>query len=146
MLYHHASQFLGLSEIPGHKDHPWIVWAHSLCGLAASDETAWCSSAMNAWAFGCGLERSKSAAARSWLKVGQTVAIADEDRGDVVILKRGDGPQPGPEILKAPGHVGIFVEYQGDRVLLLGGNQRNKVSFETFAVKDILGIRRLRQA
>ena len=62
---------------------------------------------------------------------------------DVVILRRGGGDQPGPEVLDAPGHVGFFAGHEDPNVLLLGGNQGDSVSVAPFAAARILGVRRL---
>jgi hypothetical protein len=61
----------------------------------------------------------------------------------VVILKRGDGPQPGPEVLQAPGHVGLFHGLDAGGVRLLAGNQGNAVTVATFPRDQVLGVRRL---
>ena len=68
------------------------------------------------------LPRSKSLRARSWLTVGRPVAIDEAEAGfDVVILKRGKAKQPGPDVIEAPGHVGLFTGREGNFVLVLGG-------------------------
>lgn len=145
--YDIASHFLGIKEVSGQKDNPFIVWALSLCGLPDfHDETPWCSAFVNAITFILSIPRSKSAAARSWLRVGKEISLSGAEVGnDIVILKRGEGIQPGPEVLNAPGHVGFFAGVLPDikKVRVLGGNQSNSVSFATFDEKNILGIRRL---
>jgi uncharacterized protein (TIGR02594 family) len=145
-LYDFAQRFVGLHEIAGAKSNGFIQWAHSLCGLPdATDEVAWCSSWLNALAWMLRLPRSKSAAARSWLNVGTPVEIADAEPGfDVVILKRGTGPQPGPEITSgAQGHVGLFAGVDQAFVLVLGGNQGDVVSIARYPIASVLGVRRL---
>lgn len=139
-----ALRFTGVKEIPGTKDHPFIVWCLSLCGLSEHDETPWCSAFMNGICYILGLPRSGSAAARSWLKVGVPIDIENAIVGlDVVILARGEGIQPGPEEINAPGHVGLFSCVDNGKVKILGGNQSDMVSIESFPVSQILGIRRL---
>lgn len=146
-LLDHARQFIGLREIPGAKHNPWIVWAFTLCGLDATDEDAWCSAAVNGWAYGIpGCPRSRSARARSWLHVGQAVTLENAKQGfDVLVFKRGSGPQPGPDVINAPGHVGLFAGRSVDPayVMCLGGNQSNEVTIGRMPVADLLGIRRL---
>lgn len=143
-----AQRYTGIRELSATgQDHPLVQWWFSCCGwsLDTPDETPWCSAFVNGIAWELRLPQSRSAAARSWLTVGKTVALADALIGnDVVILKRGAG-QAGPEILTAPGHVGFFAGYTpgSPSFLLLGGNQGNAVSQAYFPVKDILGIRRL---
>lgn len=142
-----AKRFVGhVKEVPGEKDHPFIVWALYLCGLKDEhDETAWCSAFVNAICFICGIKGSMSASARSWLKVGAPVykvsaAIAGQD---IVVFKRGDGPQPGPEVLNAPGHVAFYVSHDSTHVNTLDGNVGNQVTFTSHPIEQILGIRRL---
>lgn len=144
-----AQRYVGIREIGGAKDHPLVVWWLSLCGFGfdVHDETPWCAAFVNGIAWELRLPRSKSAAARSWLTVGRSVPLSEaETAADVVVLKRGTGEQPGPEVLAAPGHVGFFAGRdtdRADRVLVLGGNQGDGVTVQPFPVSQILGIRRL---
>jgi len=127
-------------------NHPLISWWLSLCGFSMTtpDEVAWCSAFVNGIAWELRRPRSKSAAARSWLRVGTPIALEEaRAEDDVVILSRGAGVQPGPDVLEAPGHVGLFAGLEGDRVLVLGGNQGDGVSLAPFARARVLGIRRL---
>jgi hypothetical protein len=62
---------------------------------------------------------------------------------DVVIFKRGSGNQPGPDVIEAPGHVGFFAGREGNRVLVLGGNQSDSVNVSRYPSRRLLGIRRL---
>jgi uncharacterized protein (TIGR02594 family) len=135
-------------ELPGGKDHPFIQWCHMLCGLGPDtpDEIAWCASFINAICFLQGLPRTKSAAARSHLRLPREITLVDARIGyDIVIFKRGKGPQPGPEVLDAPGHVGFYSGVQGEGVWILGGNQKNGVTRQWFPTADIIGIRRLKE-
>lgn len=140
-----ARRFLGLHELPGAAHEPFIQWCFSLCagfGKDTADEVPWCSAFMQGIAYIHGLPRSGKASARSWLGVGYAVEADRAMAGDVVILKRGTGDQPGPEVLDAPGHVGLLVGFKpGGLVSLLGGNQGDKVSIADFPVERILGIR-----
>lgn len=149
--YEHAQRYVGIIlERPGGLDHPLIQWWLSLCslGMAAHDETPWCSAFCNGIAWDLRLPRSKSAAARSWLLVGQPVTIEDgKALDDVVILTRGAGEQPGPLVTSgAPGHVGFFggYDYHLDVVHVLGGNQSNGITVMPFKRSRVLGVRRLR--
>lgn len=118
-----------------------------LAGLGPNepDETAWCGSFMAAMAWLQALPRPKGpAAARAWLTLSTPIALTDAIVGfDVVILQRGTGPQPGPDVIKAPGHVGLFGGRERDRVLILGGNQSNAVTIARYPVAQVLGVRRL---
>jgi len=144
-----AQRYIGIHELAGAgRDHPLIQWWLSLCSLPmdSPDETPWCSAFVNGIAWELRLPRSKSAAARSWLAVGVPIPIGEARPGfDVVIFKRGDGPQPGPDVLQAPGHVAWFagVDPQTDGVLALGGNQSDGVSVARFSSWSVLGFRRV---
>lgn len=142
-----GQRFIGTTEIAGSAaNNPLIQWWISLCGAAPTtpDETAWCSAFTNGICWALRLPRSKSLAARSWLTVGQAIALDQAEVGfDVVVLKRGEGNQPTAEVLDAPGHVGFYAGREGASVLILGGNQNNSVSVMKFPATRILGIRRL---
>jgi uncharacterized protein (TIGR02594 family) len=146
--FQQAQRFVGIHEQkePG-KDHPLIQFALSLCTgftVDSPDETPWCSAFVNLICWLLALPRSKSAAARSWLNVGARIALADATPGfDVVILQRGEGPQPGPEVLTAQGHVGFFAGWQDDRVLVLGGNQGDAVNISSYPKARVLAVQRL---
>lgn len=147
--YELAQRYVGIRELAGQDDHPLIQWWLSLCGLGAHehDETPWCSAFLNGIAWELRLPRSKSAAARSWLAVGRPISSYREavPGFDVVVLSRGAAPQPGPEVLHAPGHVGLFagMDDKTYKVQLLAGNQGNAVSIAPFDPDRILGVRRL---
>lgn len=137
-----ASRFEGLLEAPGATSNPQILAMLRLdAKWPSGDEVPWCSAFVNYIAWLLNLPRSKSLAARSWLAVGDPVT--EPKRGDVVVLQRGGGHQPGPEILQAPGHVGFVASLSGDTVQVLGGNQANTVSRAAFPLSRVLGYRRI---
>lgn len=142
-----AQRYIGIRELTGAATHPLIAWWHSLCNdrYDTPDSVPWCSAFVNGVAWELRLPRSKSAAARSWLGVGRGIVLAEAQVGfDLVVLMRGDGQQPGPEVLAAPGHVGFYAGIgTNGSVLVLGGNQGDAVSVATFSPTRILGIRRL---
>lgn len=142
-----AQRYVGLvHEFAGERNHPLIQWWFSLCGYAIDtpDEIPWCSAFMNGIAWELRLPRSKSAAARSWLLIGTPININDAiPENDVVILKRGGTNEPGPEVIKAQGHVGFFAGIEDGRVLVLGGNQGDEVNISGFPIERVLGVRRL---
>jgi len=144
-LYHLAQRFVGIKEVPGKQHNPLIL---SMLQLDAAwpegDEVAWCSGFLNFICWLLRLPRSKSLRARSWLGVGTPVMLEDARVGwDIVILSRGPGEQPGPEVIDAPGHVGLYAGHYTTRVLLLGGNQSDTVQVSQYARDRILGVRRL---
>jgi len=140
-----ASRFIGTKEIAGTASNPLVLAMLRLDNTwPDDDEVPWCSAFVNFVAWMLRLPRSKSLAARSWLQVGKAVEKALAIPGyDVVILQRGDGAQPGAEVISAPGHVGFFAGDDRTNVHIVGGNQNNSVSVEAFPVTRILGIRRL---
>lgn len=148
--YSMAERFVGTEEINGDKDNPRILsWLRHDNKWPEHDEVPWCSAFANEVCWLLRLPRSKSLRARSWLRVGTPVKLEDAVPGyDVVILQRGSGVQPGPDVIDAPGHVGFFAGTEkdanlNDMVLLLGGNQGDSVSVGRFRASRVLGIRRL---
>lgn len=151
-----AQRFVGIRERSAFgKDHPFIVWCLEGVGLpeGVQDEVPWCGAFASRIAWMLRLPRAKTARAREWLSVGVPLALTEaRAENDVVILKRGGGDQPGPEVLEAPGHVGFFAGIERnpllDRralgfVLVLGGNQGDSVSIQRFPADRVLGVRRL---
>ena len=140
-----ASRFVGLKEVPGHKDHPMILAMLQLDSeWPDGDEVPWCSAFMNFVCWLLRLPRSKHLRARSWLEVGQAIELSEARVGsDVVILMRGEGEQPGPEVLDAPGHVGFYAGHSHTWIQLLGGNQKNMVGVNAYPVGRVLGVRRV---
>jgi len=153
--YTMAKRFVGVKEVRGGVTHPLIAFAHNIAEdddpnhvqAANDDETPWCSSFVNLVMYLLYLPRSKSRMARSWLVVGEPVTLLQAEIGyDVVVLSRGAGPQPGADVLTAPGHVGLFAGIaglDGANVRILGGNQGDSVSERVYPVHRVLGIRRI---
>lgn len=153
-----AKQYLGMKEVPGHESNPAILAMLKLdMKWPTADEVPWCSAFVNWVCFNMGLEESYSLRARSWLLVGKALevektlhqvcyGIAPLPSNTVVILKRGRN-QPGPEVTKAPGHVGFLSGADTDaaKVYLVGGNQGDKVSRRAYPMTQILGIRKLKR-
>lgn len=149
---------LKVTERSGDRDHPAIQWAHELCRLGESvaDEIAWCSSIINLAAALTGYRRSRSAAARSWLNGQLGALVTDRSlfastmrrlRGNenvVLIFKRGSGRgQLGADVLDAPGHVAVFLDYFDSRlheVQVIGGNQSNAMTETWMPIDTLIGI------
>lgn len=148
-----AMRFVGTEEVEGVHSNPQVLAMLQLDqAWPQDDEVAWCSAFVNYVAWLLRLPRSKNLAARSWLNVGLPVDLERAEAGfDVVILRRGDGAQPGPEVINAPGHVGFFAKFEptvsgakrSGRVHLLGGNQGDMVNVSSFDAQRVLGVRRL---
>lgn len=144
-LFDIAQRFIGVKEVDGAHSNPAVLAMLQLdAAWPQDDSVSWCSAFVNYCAWLLRLPRSKSLAARSWLAVGRPVALDDALVGfDVAILSRGDGPQPGPDVLNAPGHVGIVAGVDATTVHLLGGNQGDSVNITSFPRSRVLGVRRL---
>ena len=140
-----AQRFTGTKEIEGSMDNPQLMAMLSLdMAWPEHDEVPWCSAFANYVCWLLRLPRSKSLMARSWLSIGRPITINEAQAGfDVVILKRGQDPQPGPEVTDAPGHVAFFAGQSGGFVELLGGNQSDAVKVSRYPVSRVIGIRRL---
>lgn len=143
-----AQRWVGVEEVEGQASSVHVMaMLHLDAKWPEGDHVPWCSAFANYVAWILRLPRSKSLAARSWLKVGRPIQLREaQPENDVVILKRGGKGQPGPEVLDAPGHVGFFAGLEGERgsrVLILGGNQSDAVSVASFPVADVIGVRRL---
>ena len=105
--------------------------------------TEWCAAFVNAILHLEGLPGSESVSdaplmARSFLRWGESVLREDIQRGDIVIFPRGrEGWQ---------GHVGFYIEtvYEDgvEYWSILGGNQDNTVSYELYAAKRAIAVRR----
>lgn len=140
-----AERFQGVHELPGARNNHFVMAMLRLDNSwPKSDEVPWCSAFVNFVAFVLGLPRSRSLRARSWLLQGQPVPLPAIRRGfDIVVLRRGGGRQPGPDVIDAPGHVGFFSEARDGRVWILGGNQSDAVTVAPYPIERILGVRRL---
>jgi uncharacterized protein (TIGR02594 family) len=120
-----------VQEWPGPRHHPRILEYHATTTLEAdSDEVAWCSSFVN-WC----LERVRvpgtgSALAKSWLDWGDELCVPQPD--SIVVLQ---GESSGA------GHVGFLIEARDGEVLLLGGNQEDRVGIRAYPAGRVLSYR-----
>lgn len=139
-----AQRFIGSKEVGGQVDNPMIVAMLKLDNeWPQNDEVPWCSAFANYITWLARLPRSKSLMARSWLTVGRGITLDEAVPGDIIILQRGTGEQPGPEVLDAPGHVGFYAGRTGDLIEILGGNQGDQVKISRYPKTRLLGVRRL---
>ena len=140
-----AQRFINIAEVDGAVSNPQVLAMLRLDNPSISDDdTPWCSAFVNYVAWLLRLPRSKDLIARSWLKIGYAVEAQSAMVGfDVVILKRGIGNQPGAEVFNAPGDVGFFAGWQDEKILILGGNQGDRVCVAPYPFERVLSIRRL---
>jgi len=131
-----ASAYLGLSEERNEDNITLSRFIRQASGIDINPATtAWCAAFIDAVLHTSGQGGGTGKLnARSYMNWGQPVD--NPQRGDVVVLWRGsrDGWQ---------GHVGFFEGYDpnGD-IRILGGNQSNQVSVESFSPERLLGFRR----
>ena len=141
-----GSRFIGLREVPGLASHPDILAMLRLDqSWPEGDHVPWCSAFLNYVAWLAGVPRSRSLLARSWLAVGEPIALEEARSGwDVAVLRAPGRGQPDATVRDAPGHVGFYSSHAGSRIVLLGGNQSDAVSIAGFPLSRLLGVRRLR--
>lgn len=122
---------LGVKEVAGEGNNSRILEYHQTCSLkATSDDISWCSAFVNWVIKNAGLAGTNSAAARSWLKWGESTTF---EKGCIAVLKRGDAPWQG--------HVGFCVRENREDVFILGGNQNDEVNITSFDKYDVIGYR-----
>jgi uncharacterized protein (TIGR02594 family) len=139
-----AQRYTGIKEVGGNVDNPAILAMLRLdAKWPSNDEVPWCSAFVNYICWLARLPRSKDLRARSWLNIGRGIPLEAADAGDVIIIKRGKGAQPGPEVTDAPGHVGFYAGRFDQFVEILGGNQSDTVKVSRYSRDRILGVRRL---
>lgn len=117
-----ARRYLGTAEIPGRDTSPVIKrWLTELKAWWTDDETPWCGVFVAEICRQSGLERPANwYRALAWKGWGEELLWPE--LGAVVVFERQGG-----------GHVGFVVgEDQKHRLMVLGGNQGNRVSIAPF--------------
>ena len=132
--YSVATHFKGLNEIHGSLSNPQIVEMFRLSGHpeVSDDETPWCAAFVGACLRLSGYRSSGSLLARSYQDFGRHLDVPE--RGCIVVFTRGD-PSSGM------GHVAFFDHQDGDRVFVLGGNQKDSVNVSAFSRGTVLAFR-----
>lgn len=126
-----ARRYVGLAEIPGKAHNPTIVrWLRDLRAWWSDDETPWCGTFVAAVFREAGYPLPQHwYRAKAWLDWG--VKLDQPAFGCVVVFERSGG-----------GHVGYVVgRDQLGRLLVLGGNQGNRVSVAPFQTDRLMGYR-----
>lgn len=130
-----AKLYLGQAEIKGPHHNPHVLrWWKKIGAPFKDDETAWCGGFVGGVLAEVGFKPvNGGASARAWLKM--KVKLDKPAVGCVVIFWRGSKRG------KA-GHVGFVVgQDQHGNLMVLGGNQGNKVSILPFDRARVLGYR-----
>lgn len=124
-----ARSCLGLAEIPGTQTNATILrWLAELKAWWRDDETPWCGTFVAHCLQRCGFDIPKNwMRARAWADWGRPLMMPVP--GCIVVVVREGG-----------GHVG-FVLGQDSKgnLLVLGGNQGNKVSIAPFSRDRVVG-------
>ena len=124
-----AERYLGVTEIPGPRHAQAIInWLERLRAWWRDDETPWCGVFVANCLAEIGIPVPKYwMRAREWLGYGQR--LIRPVPGCIVVFSRNGG-----------GHVGFVAgETPDGRLVVLGGNQGNKVCYAPFERSRILG-------
>lgn len=128
-----AAAYLGKRE--GSDTEALSAFFKKACGISIDPgKTAWCAAFANSVLASTGAPTSKAPLlARSFLEYGDKVD--KPTAGDVVVFSRGSDQNKG--------HVGFYVgEDEKGNIMVLGGNQSNSVSIQSYSKDKLLGIRR----
>lgn len=126
-----ARRFVGLKEVVGAAHEPEILqmWRDIKRGGIKDDETPWCAAFVGAMLERSGVRSSRFESARSYLEWGQP--LSEPEAGCIVVFERQGG-----------GHVGFVVGRTADgHLLVLGGNQSNRVSIAPFDRARVIAYR-----
>lgn len=126
-----AEEHIGLAEIPGKNTAPMIrKWLLALKAWWQDDETPWCGVYVAAAMREAGMPLPQHwYRAKGWMDWG--LRLDAPALGCIVVFERQGG-----------GHVGLAVGRNADgRLLVLGGNQGNRVSVAPFDEDRVLGYR-----
>lgn len=132
--YELARQDIGVREGPGKANNPVVVAYYSDAGFpnVKRDSVAWCAAYVGAWLVRAGKEPSRSLLARSY--DDDLYEELDTPReGCIVVLTRGREPWMG--------HVGFFVRWEGNYIVVLGGNQKNAVNESRYHKDRLISFR-----
>lgn len=122
---------IGVSEIKGVTHRPEILqmWKDIKRGGIKDDETPWCAAFVGAMLERAGVTSSRFESAKSYEKWGQQVASPCV--GSIAVFSRTGG-----------GHVGFVVgEDESGQLLVLGGNQSDKVCIRAFPMSRVTALR-----
>ncbi len=129
-----AKKYIGLKEFPGKQHNPIILrWWAAIKAPFKDDETPWCAGFVGGILESVGIQSSRSAMARSYMKWG--IPLAKPVIGCVVVFWRGSKSG-------SSGHVGFFdgLDQRGN-LWIVGGNQSDKVTRTIFGRDRVLGYR-----
>lgn len=121
---------LGVTEAAGAANNPRVVKYLKTVGYS-DDSVPWCSAFVNWCMQQAKYKGTDKPNARSWLNWVGALPMASPQLGAVTIFTREGG-----------GHVGFYVNTEGDDILVLGGNQKgDAVNVRPYAKSRLLGYR-----
>lgn len=122
-----------MKEVVGDKHNARIVQYSTDIGntWVKTDEVAWCSEFVNWCLLQAGIQGTKSAVAKSFLKWGEETKTPKF--GDLVVFSWD----------ATSGHIGFYVNETPDVVLVLGGNQNNEVNVTRYKKDKIASYRKV---
>ena len=135
--YNKAITYIGLREIVGIKHAPLIVrmWARVNMAGIKDDETPWCAAFVGSCLEEVGIKSTRTGWALDYAKWGQKL---DYPAVGAIAYKRRVN-SAGKTI---GGHVAFVAgQNKAGQVMLLGGNQSNRVGIDPFHAGGILGYR-----
>lgn len=123
---------LGTKEAPGSGDNPAVLryFEEAQSSWAKDDSVPWCAAFVGAMLARTGYKPSGSLMARSYLDWGKV--LDKPRRGCVVIFKRGAPPS---------GHVAFAEDWTASTIRVIGGNQSDSVTRQSFSRAGVLGYR-----
>lgn len=122
-----------IREVPGDEHNPRILEYHKATQLKATrDEVPWCSAFVCFCLEQCGVTSTRDASARSFENWG--AAIRRPPDGAVAVLWR-----VSPDDWR--GHTGFYMGESPGRVLLLSGNDSNRVTIRSYSKEQLLAYR-----
>lgn len=130
-----ARAYLGMTENNADQNRTLAAFIKNSTGTEINPaKTAWCAAFVDAILSSTGAKGTGRLNARSYLDWGKTVK--EPQVGDVVVLSRGD-------VNGWQGHVGFYMgTAPNGKIRILGGNQGDSVSEDTFDASRVLGYRR----
>lgn len=126
-----AKSMIGVSEVKGQTHNPEVLqmWKDIKRGGIKDDETPWCAAFVGAMLERAGIKSSRFESAKSYEVWGQPVASPCV--GSIAVFSRTGG-----------GHVGFVVgQDTSGQLLILGGNQSDKVCIRTFPRSRVTALR-----
>lgn len=131
-----ARKYVGLQEKFGPQHDPHILkWWKNIGAPFQDDETPWCGAFVGGVLFEAGVKPvAGGASAKAWTKLPVKLPTDRPAFGAVAIFNRPPNP--------AHGHVGFIVgKDQRGNLMILGGNQGNRVSIKPFSRDRLHAIR-----